>query len=324
MLKPDGLICAFHVSQKGTVRPLGWKDLASDRRRTGWTWVHLDRAQPAAREWLKTGAGLKDHIAETLLFSENRPHCEFTTDGTMLILRGVNLNPDSKPEDMVAVRVWIEPHRVITTRNRRILAIKDIRDGVVRGDVPPTVGDFICELSSQLVRRMGPVISDLDDTMDRLEDASRQALAGEARNKLARLRRRVILMRRFLAPQRDGLSKLAVSRAPFLDDYQRELLREVIDHVSRLVEELDALRERAAVIQDQVSTRLAEQTNAAMFRLSIIATIFLPLSLLTGLLGVNVAGMPGQEQPWAFWAVCAILLVMAGGTVWLLKYLESR
>jgi zinc transporter len=77
------------------------------------------------------------------------------------------------------------------------------------------------------------------------------------------------------------------------------------------VEDLDSARDRAAVAQDELTGRLAEQTNKTMYVLSIVAGIFLPLGLLTGLLGINVGGMPGVDNPWAFTVVCVILVVTA-------------
>jgi zinc transporter len=88
----------------------------------------------------------------------------------------------------------------------------------------------------------------------------------------------------------------------------------VADRITRYVEDLDAARERAAIIQDELTTRLAETMNRNMYMLSVIAAIFLPLSLLTGLLGINVGGIPGVEWKWAFTLVTAgiTLLGVAG------------
>lgn len=324
MAKSDGLICAFRVDPETGAMPLGWNEIASSNRRPGWTWIHLDRRGQQARSWVQNKAGLDRHIISALLSEESRPRCDLTGKGTLLILRGVNLNPQSDPEDMVSARLWIENDRIISTRGRKILAIQDLRDALGRGEGPGSIGDFIIDLSNGLIVRMGRVVAELDESVDELEEASQLKLASEARSQLLHLRRRAILLRRYVAPQREALTQLAVAKTNILDDFQRGSLREVSDRVSRLIEELDALRERAAVIQDEVSTRLAEQMNTAMHRLSIVATVFLPLSLFTGLLGINVGGIPGTESPWAFWIVCGLLAVMTIVTIWIFKRLGPR
>ena len=89
------------------------------------------------------------------------------------------------------------------------------------------------------------------------------------------------------------------------------MLRETAERTARYVEDIDAARERALIAQEELNSRLAEQMNRAMYTLSIVAAIFLPLGLLTGLLGINVGGIPGTESPWAFLIVTVFLFLMA-------------
>jgi zinc transporter len=88
-------------------------------------------------------------------------------------------------------------------------------------------------------------------------------------------------------------------------------LREVAERTARFVEDIDSARERAAVTQEELNNRLSEQMNKAMYLLSIVAAIFLPLGLLTGLLGINVGGIPGSESKWAFSLVTILLVCLA-------------
>ena len=96
-------------------------------------------------------------------------------------------------------------------------------------------------------------------------------------------------------------------------------LREVADDITRQVESLDAARERAAVVQDELMNRMSEQINKNMYVLSVIAGVFLPLGFVTGLLGVNVDGIPGDETPWAFAALCGLMLALVLFEVWLFR-----
>jgi zinc transporter len=117
---------------------------------------------------------------------------------------------------------------------------------------------------------------------------------------LATLRRQTITLRRYLAPQRDAFAKLVTEKITWFDDDSRLRLREVSDRLIRNIEDLDAVRERAAVTQEELLSRLSDQMNTRMYVLSVVAAIFLPLGFLTGLLGINVGGIPGAEYPWAF------------------------
>ncbi len=114
-------------------------------------------------------------------------------------------------------------------------------------------------------------------------------------------------MRRYLAPQREALSTLHID-APGLAGRgtARPPLRETADRLTRYVEELDAARERSMIIKDDIANQLAEAANRTLYVLAIISGIFLPLAFLTGLLGINIGGMPGVESASAFWIFCAI------------------
>ena len=76
----------------------------------------------------------------------------------------------------------------------------------------------------------------------------------------------------------------------------------------KYIEDLDSARERAAVTQEELSSRLSEQMDKRMYLLSVVAVIFLPLTFLTGLLGINVEGIPGAKHEWAFFIVCSVLV----------------
>jgi zinc transporter len=158
---------------------------------------------------------------------------------------------------------------------------------------------------------MGPVIDGLDEQVDGLEEEVLTAQSYELRTKLSSLRRQAIALRRYIAPQREAMARLQTEQVSWLTELDRGRLREVADRITRYVEDLDSARERATVTQEELAGRLAEQTNKTMYVLSLVAAVFLPLGLLTGLLGINVGGIPGVESPWAFTIVCLVLVGIA-------------
>lgn len=287
-------------------------------------WAHLERDSAAARRWLAEDSGVSPLVRQALTAEETRPRCTPLDGGLLLILRGVNLNPDSDPEDMVSIRIWTDGRKILTVWLRRLLAVSDIDDLLAEGRGPKNVGEFLTQFSDRLAVRMEPVIAEIDDRIDALEDEVLDRHDPEMRERLAVVRRQAILLRRYFAPQREALVRLASEQeaAPWLTARERHLLREVADRITRYVEDLDAGRERASVVHDQFANHLSDEMNRGMYILSVIAAIFLPLGFLTGLLGINVAGMPGADTPWAFAAVCAILAVIAGLELWLLRHLK--
>jgi zinc transporter len=320
MSESDGLIYAVRLDGRGGGAQLDW-----DQIRTGSPqaeaplWLHFDYSAPQVRSWLLEESGLDPVVAEALLSGETRPRVVPSPDGLLVILRGVNLNPGADPEDMVSIRLWIEGSRVISLRRYRLMAVEDLKEAIARGDGPAGPGELLAALCERLLARMGGVLQELDDEVDALEDSVLGAESHELRPKLAALRRRAIGLRRFLAPQREALSQLMSERAAWLEDSHRSRLREVADRTARYVEDLDSARDRAAVTQEELNSRLSEAMNQKMYVVALVAAIFLPLGLLTGLLGINVGGIPGAENRLAFALVCVFLLGLAALQVWALR-----
>ncbi|MEL6423023.1 MAG: CorA family divalent cation transporter, partial [Pseudomonadota bacterium] len=90
----------------------------------------------------------------------------------------------------------------------------------------------------------------------------------------------------------------------------------------RYLEEMDASRGRSVVIKNDLINRLNQTMNKNMYAISVIAAIFLPLSFLTGLLGINVGGMPGVENSFAFWITCIVMVILLVVQVWLFRKLK--
>ncbi|MEO3429235.1 zinc transporter ZntB [Pelagibius sp. CAU 1746] len=287
-------------------------------------WAHLQRTSASATRWLAQERGIPPLVRQALTAEETRPRCTPLEGGLLLILRGVNLNPDSDPEDMVSIRIWTDGRQLLTVWLRRLLAVTDIDEMLDQGRGPKNVGEFLALLADRLAARMEPVIAEIDDRIDALEDEVLESSSPELRERLANVRRQAILLRRYFAPQREALLRLAGDQeaTPWLDQRERHLLREAADRITRYVEDLDAGRERASVVHDQLANRISDEMNRGMYVLSVIAAVFLPLGFITGLLGINVGGIPGVESSWAFAAVCLLLAVIAGLEIWLLRRLK--
>ena len=213
---------------------------------------------------------------------------------------------------MVSLRLWIGKNRIVTMRHRRVEAINDLRAALAEGNGPQDIGDFLVFLCEKMTDRMADVVGDIEDSVDVLEDQILEKERATLRTELSRARRMIIGLRRHMVPQRELLSRLQNERAEWLSDTDKLHLRESAERTVRCIEDLDAARDRAAIAQEELNARLSEQMNQTIYMMSIVATIFLPLGLLTGLLGINVGGIPGAETSWAFLLVCILLFVIAG------------
>ena len=316
----DGLIYGYHLTGQGGGQRLHWSDVRAWPQDRGVLWVHLEYSNPLVQQWVLHDSGLDAVTAEALLAEETRPRSILNGNSLLLTLRGINPHPEADPEDMVAVRLWTDGKRVITTRRRRLQTASELSQAIDKGIGPRDAGEFVESLTDLIVRGMAEVIEDLGDEVDQLEESVLTMESHQLRPKLSELRRNAIGLRRYLAPQRDALSRLFSEKVDWLSEIDRLRLRESADRATRFVEDLDLIRERSVVVQEELLSRLSEKMDRTMYVLSIVAAIFLPLGFLTGLLGINVGGIPGANYDGSFLLFCLILAVLILAQVWLFKY----
>ena len=311
---------AFDVSPDGQVTPVDENALTAPVPGTAaYRWVHLNLAH---EDVARTVAALSDEVvARALTLEDTRPRADTHRDGVILNLRGVNLNPESDPEDMVSIRMWVTEKLIVSTRRRRLMAVVSLRQALEEGHGPKTTAEFVTDLAAGLTERMDKVIIDLADDVDDLEDQSLTE-TGNLRMALTELRQTTIMLRRYISPQREALGRFALIEQDILSEQSIISLRESNDRVTRFVEELDAIRERAAILHDQLTDRRAEELNQHMMVLSVVAAIFLPLGFLTGLLGINVGGIPMADSPFGFLTVCVLTVLIAIALLWLFRRLK--
>lgn len=319
----NGIIYAYEILGDGSARVLEGDDIAKTVKGDVLAWVHIDGNDPEGRAWLQNEISYLDHIIiDALLAEETRPRILEFDQGVLAILRGVNLNENADPEDMISVRIWADDHRIITVRRRKLRAIQDMREKLEEGTGPKGPGDFIAMLSARLFERMEPVFSELDDRLDVCEEEVIEEADVELRSKITEIRKEAIIYRRYVAPQKDVISHLRSSELPWLETSHKRKLQENLDRITRYIEDLDAIRERAQIVKDELANALADRLNKNMYMLSIVAAIFLPLGFLTGLLGINVGGIPGADYDMSFAIFCAILTVVVAIQIALFKWLK--
>lgn len=318
---PDSLLHALLLDRKGGATPVEPADIEKWRPEHGLLWLHLDVAESPPYEWLHEALGIESFIVEALTAEETRPRSLNVGDGLLAVLRGVNMNPGDDPEDMVSIRMWIERDRIVSTRRRRLLSVQDLREQLEQGVGPTTSGEFLSALIGRLADRIGGFVDSIEDRLSSIEEAEDEEPAQVRRRSLAVLRRQTASVRRFVAPQRDALDRLYRNPGNLLSDAETNSLREEADRVTRYLEDLDLARERAVVLQEELMNELAQLQNTRMYVLSVVAAIFLPLTFVTGLLGMNVGGLPGVESPEGF---LIALIVMVATSALMLVYFRFR
>ncbi len=275
-------------------------------------WLHLNINSKKAVEWIEKQKIIPKNIREALFDDDTRPRFLEEENGIFLTLRGINFNEESEMEDMVVLQMWVSKNMLITVRDEKIKTITEMKENLdKRKSFDGNLTDILVEICERMTEKIADITFEIYEKVDELEEDLFEKSEKEFRSNIANIRRNIVGLRRFIVPQKEVFAKLIISKSNIISKSEKKDLREVYERVLRIIEDLNAARERAAVTQEEFNGKMADQMNKTMYVLAIVSTLFLPLSFITGLLGINVGGMPGIENANAFYIVCIIISILA-------------
>lgn len=285
-------------------------------------WHNLDYQNPNTYQILIEDYQLDPLVVDALCDTDTRPRFVCYDTGILLILRAINLNPGSNPEDMISLRFWIDENKIISLQHRNLKSIKKIADALENKIGPKTpmqcfltfanaIADVIVKTTNDLTDRT----DDIEEEIIDIQDMDDLKIRGEIND----LRHEIIALRRYIAPMREVFQNLQLEKNALITQKAKIRLKEVANDVVKSLEDLDYCREHISFYHEELQGRISINMSRIMYIISIFTAIFLPLTLITGLLGINVQGIPMADNEHAFWIVCALMLVISLILVYFMK-----
>ncbi|NVD08542.1 zinc transporter ZntB [Vibrio sp. JPW-9-11-11] len=279
-------------------------------------WYHCQRDQPGLRQWL-----MENHISEgvidSLLADDTRPRFEsYDDDSFLIILRGINLNQGSEPDDMLSLRILWHQGALISTRKVPSRAVSTLINQLEQGKGPKSLDAVLVSMMNGINRLIADFLTPIEDKINELEGEEQINL-----DTLNLLHFRLLKLRRYLKPQRYVFEDLISAEVTPLEA-QKTQVKNGLDLILRINESIEFYMDQINHQLANVAQRQSEVMNRNTYLFSIIAGIFLPASFFTGLLGVNIGGMPGVDSPTAFTVFCIALVVVSVAEVIILRKLR--
>lgn len=278
-------------------------------------WYHCQREVGALREWLLDN-DFEGGVVDSLLADDTRPRFEIFEDQSfLLIMRGVNLNEGAKPDDMLSVRILWHKGTLISTRKISSKAIAKIHSALREQKGPKNTARLLLAIIDNLNQNIAEFLNEVEEQLFEIEE-------GDGKNSdLYFIHKRLLKLRRFMKPQRYAHDDFLEIDHPEMEDVELKM-RNALDTVIRINESIDFYIEQVQLIKADIEQEQAEKMNRNTYLFTVIAAIFLPVSFLTGLLGINVGGIPGVDNPLAFFIFCAGLGVTFVFEFILLRWLK--
>jgi zinc transporter len=317
--KDTGLICAYEISGGGDVRRIGADAVpAALGRADGFVWLHFNLASAQARAWIAGRDEIPPAAREILLDPDPRPRIEPVADGLVGVISDMHYDFDFDPSEIGTLRLWADGRRVISCRRHPLKAVDRLRKAIEEGRRYGSTGELLAHLVEQLAESLDEVIGRLGDEVDDIEDQILAERFLDNRSRLGKVRRLAVRLRRHIAPQRAAMGRFLQRRPAWFGEEGAMRFRDAADQLGAVVDDLESIQDRAKVLQEEMGTRLSEDTNRNLFVLAVATVVLAPMTLITGIFGMNVGGLPGLGAPSAFWWVMLLILVAGALTLLLM------
>ena len=307
-------VFSCQLDGKGKANSLNDKTEAS---KTQPYWIHLDFAKSETINWINQTNLIPDLVKNELIKPNQFPKEIRCDAGILVVLKGVNFTPNELPDPIVTFRFYITDNLIISTRHQKIDAIIKLKQNLEKGIGPVDVADWLIQLSELICDQVNLSFDGVHNKIIKLEDLLlNQRIFSH--KEIGRVRKQLFILRRLLSPQRDIFVKISTERISWIDDNDRQRLHDISNQQNHYVSEIDSCLIRIGSVMEQINSILAESTNKRIYLMSLFTIIFTPITFITSLLGVNLAGIPFNENEWSFVGLILLLIAISiVSVIWL-------
>ena len=308
---------SIYRSQNGATECVDQIDRAWLQPGSG-VWIWVDLSDPTAEEAriLSDVFRFHDLAVEDAMAETHHPKVESYGEYLYLILHGIDFRASEHCFSTKDVDFFVGEQFLVTVHPGHSRTIAEMRGICVRNSRALGEGPvaLLHRIIDAMVDHYRPEIDQLSDRLDQLETEIFERPNPKLARDILDFKADVSSLRRVVLPQRDAVGRLARREFPIISEQLSYRFRDVHDHLVRLVDEAMFFQDRVKSLLDAHLSMVSNQLNGVMKVLTIIATIFMPLTVLTGLYGMNVElpRMPGGD-PIQFWWIVILMLVVGGG-----------
>jgi len=287
------------------------------------TWINLDGIhQVEVIETIGKCFNLHPLVLEDILNTEHRPKVEDYGDYLFIVLKMLHFDPDAEDIRTEQVSLILGRNFVLTFQEREGDVFDGVRDRIRnhKGRIRNMKADYLAyALLDSIVDSYYGILEKIGDRIEALEEEVITAPSPSTQKSIHHYKREMILLRKAIWPLREVVGGLQRGDSTLVGQVTGVFLRDVYDHTIQVIDTVETLRDIITGLLDLYLSSLSNRMNEVMKVLTIIATIFIPLSFFAGIYGMNFEYMPELHWPWAYPALWLLMLIAAGGMLLLFR-----
>jgi magnesium transporter len=314
---------AIHRSEDGHVERLNSPEevLHRHQERTGLLWVHISRIDQDDALLLDDVFAFHPLAVEDCLSDRyQRPRVDDYEDHLFMLLHGIDFAAAGDEIATSELNLFLGPNYVVTSSTREMAPIDHL--AATSHEHPQILArgaDMLAyAIVDALVDSVLPTVDRMGEVTDDIEEQVLESPRPELLEAVIRLKRSILRLHRAMSPQRDVLYRVSRGDYPVIARESTLFFRDVYDHLVRIEDLVAGLRERAEFVVSTYHSAISVRQNETMRQLTFVASIFLPLTLLAGIYGMNFHNMPELGWEYAYFVVIGFMAVaILAGTWWL-------
>ena len=289
--------------------------LSADSGRIGW--INLDGVHDLPLlEQIGSLFNLHPLVLEDIVNTDHRPKFEDFDDYLFLTLKMLHYDGAKAEISTEQVSLVLTTHQVLSFQERQGDVFEGVRQRLRnnKGRIRKMGADYLAyALLDAVVDSYFAILEQIGEQIEQLEAELLQRPSPEILNRIHHFKREMILLRKAIWPLRELIGVLQRCESPLVSENTAVFLRDVYDHTIQIIDTVETFRDVLSGLLDLYLSTISNRMNEVMKVLTIIATIFIPLTFVAGIYGMNFDHMPELHWRWSYPLLWLVMLVMAGG-----------
>lgn len=277
-------------------------------------WMHFEQPSKTCQQQLIKKLNIPKAVRLVLFAEETRPRCLKHENTLVLIIQGIESGNPNTHFTSPSLRFWITPQFILTVSTGKIKSIEEMHNDL-KSEQAPSLNLCLTYLLEYAIFHIEESAYELDEILDKIEtelNISEQVIPD-----MLLARQTILCLRRYVLPQRDAIVMLA-NKIDAIYPNADSTYKEISDSMIRQVETLEMLRERAMIIQDNITNQIGELSNKRMYLLTIIMLIFTPAFFIMGLFSMYIP-IPFMNDKATWWAVLGFIIALSVALYYVFK-----
>jgi len=319
-----GLIVGYRFSGGGPAtqvdgaQAVAWLKLATAEKQPGFVWLHFDLVRVATEKWLREHLMVPDAFYNAMIEGARASRIEYVDGFLIGVINDVVYDFAFESSNISTLWIAADARLVVTARRSALRSVDRLRASVSAGDAPSTTTELVVHLLRDQADVLVGIARQATGKVDEIEDSLHAERLDLNRVRLGSLRRVLVRLQRLLAPEPAALFRMLNRPPGWMSEQDVQDLRQSTEEFSAAIRDVATLLERIKLLQEEVASRVAEQSNRLLLLLSVVTVLGLPFTVVSGLFGMNVGGIPFNEEKHGFWIVVGLVAAFTATAIWLM------